>query len=161
MPNRDDFVLGLFVLLVVSSASCGSATEPGPFEPLPITRISQPGFSGLDTSQRLVIRTASGWQEAWSVLWRRVLETPPLPPVDFSREVVIIAAAGTKPTSGHFITIEAATANRVEAILTVKTIAPGNGCVVLQVLTQPVEAVRIPARDRITFEELSETRHCS
>jgi hypothetical protein len=153
-------VVCCLLMLLVAPAACGSSEELGPSEDLVITRISQPGFSGFETPQRLVIRTGPAWQEAWQTLWRRAPEPPQLPAVDFGRDMVILAAAGVKPTTGYFIAIEAATANRREVTVRVRSIAPGANCVNATVLTQPVEVVRIEARERVVFDEVSEVRNC-
>jgi hypothetical protein len=84
---------------------------------------------------------------------------PPLPQVDFSSEMVILAHAGEKPTRGYCIAVEAATGNRRDATVTVVTSGPPPGSL-LPVVTQPFDLVRLPRRDDVTFEEKSETRQC-
>jgi hypothetical protein len=155
----------LAVFLTLTVAACGGSDTVGPPVDLPITRITQPGFSGFDTPQRLVIRTQADWQTAWETLWRPTRPgppptPPPIPSIDFSRDVVIIVAAGAKPTSGYFISVDSVTATRRQATVTVKSYSPGNACQLLEVITQPVEVVAIQARDEIQFRELSEVRHC-
>lgn len=153
-------VVACCLAILLTSARCGSSEDLGPHDDLIITRISQPGFSGFDTPQRLVIRTVSAWRDAWETIWRRVPQAPELPSVDFERDMVIIAAAGTKPTTGYFVAIEAATANRREVTVRVRSISPGANCGNATVLTQPLEAVRIERRDHVSFDEVSEVRNC-
>lgn len=140
--------------------ACDSPSAPETPQPLALTRITQPAFSGFDTPQRLVIRSQPAWEAAWATLWARAGQVPPLPPIDFTRDVVLLAAAGARPTSGYFIAIEAASATGEAATVTVRSYAPGAGCELLQVITTPVDAVSMPRRDRVTFVEESQVRPC-
>lgn len=148
------------VVLLLSLAACDSPSAPETPQPLALTRITQPAFSGFDTPQRLVIRSQPAWEAAWATLWARAGQSPALPPVDFTRDVVLLAAAGARPTSGYFIAIEAASATGDAATVTVRSYAPGAGCEILPVVTTPVDVVSMPRRDRVTFVEESQVRPC-
>ena len=147
------------ILLVLSVAGCDGGNDLEPAEDLPITRITVPGIGGFQTQQRLVIRTQSGWEETWNQLVAGRLLPPARPAVDFAREIVVIAATGLKPSTGYEITIQGATASRDEAVVQVRSTTPGN-CVVATVITSPVDIVRMPARDRVTFDENVEPLTC-
>src|SRR4030095_17180821 len=80
--------------------------------------------------------------------------TPAAPDIDFSREMIIVAAMGPRPTSGYAITIEEAyeRGDRLEVV--VRSISPGS-CGAFQMGTQPVEIVRIAKSERpIVFREI-------
>ena len=148
-------------VVVVLMAGCSSPTEPSePSDPLPVTRITSGSFSKFTTPQRRVIRSQDALLSVWAQVFGGPLALPPpLPAVDFSSEMVILVAAGERPTSGYCITVEAAAgddrAARVSVLLS--TPLPGG---VLTVITQPFEIVRIPRRDEVTFEERQEARAC-
>ncbi len=145
--------------VLVALAACNSPTAPDTPQPLILTGITQPGFSGYDTPRRLVIRTQADWEAAWATIWLRTIYVPALPVVDFTRDVVLIAAAGQKP-SLHFIAIEAAVATRDSATVTVRSYSPMAGCVTTPVITTPADVVTMPRRDRISFVEEAFVRPC-
>ena len=156
MVRRRETCVTLLLLLLLTA--CDSILQPS--DDLPITRLTQTGFGGFDAPQRVVVRSTADWEEVWRALWRRVNEAPPLPSINFSEHMVVVAAAGTKPTSGYSITVESASASRDRATITVRSVSPGNNCAVLQVLTSPIDVVRMPRRDEVTFVEVSEIRSC-
>jgi len=145
--------------VLVALAACDSPSAPDIPQPLVLKGITQPGFSGYDTPQRLVIRTQADWEAAWATIWRLTVYVPALPAVDFARDVVLIAAAGAKPPL-HFIAIEAASATRDSATVTVRSYSPVAGCVTTPVITTPADVVQMPRRDHITFVEEAVVRPC-
>jgi hypothetical protein len=107
---------------------------------------------------RLVIRN----RDEFSDFWKRFLApippgrwVPPLPEVDFSKEMVIVAAMGERPMSGYLVIIDGACEVDGHVEVFVSSI-DGTSCggVQLQVLTAPADAVRIPQSDLpIVFRE--------
>ncbi|MDQ3223958.1 MAG: protease complex subunit PrcB family protein, partial [Gemmatimonadota bacterium] len=81
--------------------------------PLEIQRIGQWTRTGIGEARRLVIKDANSWAQFWSELG--VGERPA---VDFTRDVVVAAAAGQRPTGGHEIAIDRVT--RTDGELTVE-----------------------------------------
>jgi hypothetical protein len=147
-------------LCVFALAACDTPTEPS--ENLPITRISQGTFSRFDTPQRRVVTSQAQLLEVWAAIFGGPLELPPpLPSIDFSQEVVIVAAAGTRSSGGLTIAVESASANAREAVVTVLTTVPGPNCVTLPVVTNPYDVVRLPARSEVDFVERTEVRACT
>lgn len=153
-------------LCVFTLLGCSSATEPSQGQPLPIGRLATSliptAVSSFDQPQRLLIRDAAQWQSAWTEMWRGRNPIPPLPHVDFARDMVLIAAAGTRPTGGYSIHIEAVSEEASTLRVVVRTVAPGPNCIVTLALTQPADVVVAPRRDAAaTFDERAETRSCS
>lgn len=146
------------VLFVLISVACESPTGPG--DPLPVTRILQGAFSSAETSQRLVVRSETELTAAWTTMFRNFSDPPPLPSVDFSREMVIIALAGSKPSGGYCILVQAAAAKTGRAEITVRSIGPNPSSALLPVITNPYDVVRVPRREIVTFTELSEIGNC-
>jgi PrcB C-terminal len=149
-----------FALSLCGVAACDTPTEPS--EDLPITRITQGTFSRFETSQRMVVTSQAQLLQVWAAVFGGPTALPPeLPAVDFSREVVIVAAAGTRSSGDLTITVESANATSEEAVVTVRTLTPGANCVILPVVTNPYDVVRIPARQSITFVERTGVRPCN
>jgi hypothetical protein len=85
---------------------------------------------------------------------------PELPQVDFSREVVVVAALGQRPTGGFNILIESAAATRDGVTVSIRATAPGPGCGVTLALTQPVDIARMPRRGAVQFHERADELAC-
>jgi hypothetical protein len=77
-----------------------------------------------------------------------------MPEVDFSKEMVVIAALGEKPSSGYGIIIDGAC--EVDGHVEVFVTSVDGGCGGLQIaaVTAPADAVRIPQTDLpVVFRE--------
>lgn len=160
--------IGAAPFLVVSAFAC-ARSPVGPTEhpqPLPITRftsdeVSLTYSSGFLVPQQMVVRDAAAWRNAWAAIWQNVSTPPSLPNVDFDREMVVIAALGQRSTGGFSIFIAGATDERGTVRVKTRSVSPGPGCVTTAALTQPVDAARLPRRDRmVTFEDTAETLQC-
>jgi hypothetical protein len=142
-------------LVVLSAVACQSVAATGQpsttLAPLPITRLRpQPvAFetnSGLVDSLRLVVRDTSSWRELWQRINRPFIPQPALPAIDFDRDMVIVAALGTKPSGGYDVIIEGAEEDSAGIEVSVKRSTPGAGCALTAALTQPVDLATVPAR---------------
>ena len=70
------------------------------------TRTSFAPNSAVQDKFRLVVRDRATWLDLWKRIYRvdtRLGEYPKLPEVDFSREMLVVAALGQQPTSGYSI----------------------------------------------------------
>ncbi|HEU4508677.1 MAG TPA: hypothetical protein VFR78_10595 [Pyrinomonadaceae bacterium] len=106
---------------------------------------------------RLVVRDRDTWVQVWSRINRP--PEPPLPEIDFAREMLVVAAMGWRPSSGYRIIIEKAYLHeqypRLEVV--VRSIdnskCPGLGH--FTVITAPIDIVRLPQTDRgVVFREI-------
>lgn len=157
-------------LSLVAIGACRSvfaaAQPPAPREPLPLVRFreSQSAFStysGLIDSLRLVVRDSTAWRLLWQQINRPFFPSPALPPVDFQREMVVVAALGTRPSAGFDVVIEAATEDSAGIEVDVRRTSPSAGCPVAAAITQPVDLAKIPARTRaLHFRERSTLISC-
>jgi hypothetical protein len=148
------------VLLAALTLACSAPTDPtggdAPVSASPlvgavqVTRFnSEPvaftANSGLVESRRLVVRDADAWASTWAAVWRNMTPAPSRPDVDFSREMVIVAALGQRTSGGYDIVVDSATATESELVVHVRATSPGASCFVTGALTQPVDIVRLPA----------------
>src|ERR1041385_2140512 len=95
-----------------------------------VTRFGDPtdGFaqySGIRDSQRVVIRDNAVWRRYWADIHRPFRPSPEPPAVDFSREIVLLAAMGTRPSGGFIIRIDTATVDSTRMVVQVTQIVPG------------------------------------
>jgi hypothetical protein len=158
----------MFGIAVLAGACASSDTvAPGlPGTDVPIVRFRAEPYSfaynsGLDHTARLVIRDEITWQATWNQIWRGNSEVPSVPAVDFSREMVVVAALGTRSSGGYGIMIDNATETPSNALnIVVRSITPGAKCATTAAFTQPVDIARIPLRLSVGFTERSEVSEC-
>jgi hypothetical protein len=147
--------------------ACSNSTSPlrEPGANIPVVRLrSEPYpfafYSGLDKPDRIVIRDPVTWQIVWKKIWRRSSEVPPGPAIDFSSEMIVVAALGARPTGGYGILIDGANEIANGGIsVTIRSFSPLN-CLVTEAFTQPVDIARLPIGGKVEFTERSEVHQC-
>lgn len=142
----------LLLGLLAAASGCrrgGQAAAPEPWTPLPpAVRLFYDNGGGIQDSVRVVIRSA----EEFAALWRQAtsLQTspPPVPEVDFEREMVIVVGAGRMTTEDQI---------QVDSLGLRRTLAPdgrsiqvlsamiriAEGCRRFQIDAYPLEIVRV------------------
>jgi len=103
--------------------------------------------SGVRGSRHLVVREPAAWADLWAEHVAGRVPAPPVPSVDFSREMVVAFFWGEKPTSGYSAEISGLVLNSQALVVRVETASPPPGAIVLQVLTQPFHIARIARSD--------------
>ena len=160
----------LAAAMLVLSAGCANvelSTSPSNGDVLPFVRLraepySYSYYSGFAEPARLVVRDAVQWSAVWARIHAGVTPQPARPEVDFSREMIIVAAMGGRNSGGFGILIEDATAIGSDGVaVTVRSIAPGSRCIVTGALTAPVDVARLPRRNGVVqFTERMQTHDC-
>lgn len=132
-------------------AAYGSGAE------LETRRIGQWTRTGIGESRRLVIRDANAWADLWSELG-----AGDRPAVDFTRNVVVVAAAGQRPTGGYEIAVDGVRQTAGELTIQVVETTPGPNCSTTASSTQPVDVVVVPAVKPTSwsFVDRKEVRGC-
>lgn len=155
------------MLVATPATRCRAPTEPAaPPRPVPLVRFTgAPGpyewYSGIDDSLHLAIRDAGRWRHYWTAIHRRVSPQPPLPRVDFRREVVILAALGRRPSGGYSVRIDSAVESGGVLRVHVARLVPGRGCILSAAVTTPVDVVRLATRaDSVVFVEQRTVDDC-
>jgi hypothetical protein len=129
--------------LALAAASChagtgGPGTEPVTLET--IVQASNPGQGGERRQE--VIRDDAAWRTAWSEI-REGSSLPAEPPaVDFSREMVILAAMATQGCVAR-VTIGSVTPGGGELVIAVTEAPPAPNCVCIT-SERPIHIVRAP-----------------
>jgi hypothetical protein len=108
-----------------------------------------------------VVQDAEHWSTVWDQIWVNYSPVPAMPEIDFSREMLIVAALGTRPTGGYSIFVDSAY-NRTDHLeVVVRTISPGAWCGGTQAFTQPVDIARLPRSSQpVHYRERSEVNQC-
>jgi hypothetical protein len=116
----------------------------------------------MDNTARIVVRDAATWQATWNQIYLRSSPLPPLPPIDFSQEMIVVVALGSHPTGGYGILLDgAAEAPGNGTVVAVSSVSPGARCATTQAFTQPVDIARLPLRSGpVGFIEHTHVTNC-
>jgi hypothetical protein len=119
------------------------------------------GYGGITERRRAVIRTEDEWRAAWALITSHVSPRPPLPAVDFGRDIILLAAMGTRPTGGYAIDIAPVYQQDGELYAVVQETSPGSACPTTQALTHPLRVVLVARTDApVHFVEHTAVRDC-
>ncbi len=150
------------IIVAVSAAACAQSNGPdGISTEVAIERLrSEPyaleTFSGFNKPEQLVIRDVPAWGAVWAKIYDKRSPTPPLPALDFTKYMIVVAALGDRPSTGYDVLV--AGASRTGEIITVRVQRAGACGAVLTVLTQPVDVAIIPRSvGSVEFEETDVT----
>ena len=111
--------------------------------------------------ERLVIRSAADWNSAWDKIVGSVAPKPPIPAIDFTTHMVLLAAMGTRNSGGYTIEVPAVFESQSQLYARVLETSPGGMCGVTGALTAPVAAVIVPAfSGQVRFIEETAVRTC-
>ena len=97
----------------------------------------------------------------WNDLNGHLTTTPALPVIDFSRQTVIAASMGQRPSGGHAIRIEEVFEDDQRVFAVAVETSPGPDCFTTQIITSPVSTVVVDRVGReVEFVEQSQTLEC-
>jgi len=108
---------------------------------VPFETIDQGVHSGIRSGRQLVVRDSAAWAALWAEHIAGRVSAPPLPVIDFAREMVIAFFLGEKPTSGYSAGIAEIVFDDNKLIVRVDVESPPPGTILLQMLTQPFHIV--------------------
>jgi len=158
------------ILTSVTAACAHPEATPSPGPPgelVPIVRLraepySFAFYSGLENPDRIVVRDPALWQAVWAQIYSRQSPVPPVPAIDFSQEMLVVVALGTRSSGGYGILVDGANeAQNAGLVVTVRSISPGRGCGRTGALTQPIDIARVPRRaGDVSFVEHSQVTDC-
>jgi hypothetical protein len=113
--------------------------------------------SGIADERRLDIHSSSAWEAQWARLTTGHGPRRDPPVVDFTREMVLLAAMGTRPTGGYQVIIDRVLETRAGLEVHVRNVSPGRRCGVAAALSQPADVVVAPASSQAVFWVVEET----
>lgn len=150
------------IAVAVSAVACAQPNGPGPVAgELPVERLVFQDLSHFEKAGQHVIRNNIEWTFAWARIKRSHSPLPPLPVIDFSKEQIVVAAPGARPTTGFALVITGASSTGGVTMVNLENRSPGPGCGGLTVQTHPVDVVKMPrTTGPVVFEETAEVRTC-
>ena len=149
----------------VGAAGCQSSSSPDDTDTLvenrPVTPLVHEVYTAFGEPARFVVRDARLWAEVWARTYAGRSEVPRRPTIDFSREMVVVAAQGGQGSSGYDISIERVASRDGTMAVHVLATSPDERCVVLTVGTAPVVMVRVPqSTSQVRFIEHTRITPC-
>ncbi len=126
-------------LLALAVLHC-APTAPQAAEPVPLYHalVSEYGMG-----EETVVRDRAAWDAAWARLQNGMV-APPLPAVDFSASSVVLVAIGQRSSGGHDVRVTGVTRDGADAVVRYAVTEPAPGCMTAQMITSPVDVVRVP-----------------
>jgi hypothetical protein len=151
-----------------ASASPGSGVRAAASRAVPVRRLRPERatfeyYSGIGDSLRTVIGDEQHWREVWARIHRDERPIPPVPAIDWSRELVIVAALGRRSSGGFAIRIDSAYQRADTLEIVVRTEMPGRNCMLTAAFSQPVDLARLPrpaAALPVRFRESTHAEPC-
>ena len=141
-------------------------------KPVPVTQLGpkrsgpRTSFSGSKSEDpfRMVVRDRDAWHDVWKRIYQHTPSNGPYPEppeIDFSREMLIVAALGQRPTSGYEIIIDGAYERDDRLEVVVKSVVNLKCFGVFMVVTSPIDIVRLPKIERpVVFREIEVVPDC-
>lgn len=127
--------------------------------PMPMTRLIHYGSSPFGTDTTVVVRDSASWAALWNRL-HESYEVPPLPTVDFTREMLVGVAMGTRPTTGYDVQLTAAALDRGILRVQAYETEPDRSCIEGDIVGSPFALARVSAvaaTVEITIAEATES----
>ncbi len=129
-----------FPLLAAAAVALGFGFAP---QAVAFKTIERGGQSGIEEPRQVVVRTASEWEQ----LWKAHALDRPLPPIDFTRSMVIGVFLGYRPTGGYAVEITGIERKDSEAVVTYRERKPQKTDIVTQMITMPYHLVSLDKVD--------------
>ncbi len=135
--------------------------------PVTLTRFRAESFayafnSGITAAMTLVVRDPVAWSQLWESIHAFEDSAPPLPEVDFSREMVVAVGLGNRSSGGYDVLLARAVGDESGLRIEVVETRPGQGCATTLAMTQPVDLARTPRREGpVQFITTQRVRACS
>ncbi|HUL75561.1 MAG TPA: protease complex subunit PrcB family protein [Vicinamibacterales bacterium] len=137
------------------------APSSRPLAVTPVTMLNAPDGVFASSTQQ-VIRDQAAWQVLWSRLTANASPAPQPPAVDFTTDMLIVAAMGTKGHGGFKIAVTAATEQAGGVTIEVTETSPGAHCMNAMMITSPVAVAKVPRRDgSVIFTVVRKTVDCN
>ena len=142
MNSVQTLLIGLLGLLLTGCLSPSRAAEG-----LPVRSLARAAFSGIQDPKQEVIKDKAVWEETWARHVSKAKGAPPRPDVDFTKEMVIMAAMGRKNSGGYSIQVTSVKPVGDKLQVNITQIAPPPGAMTIQALTSPIQFVAVPRSD--------------
>jgi hypothetical protein len=141
--SRHSLSLSLFLLALIAT-SCSPGPNPGSqASPIDATEVYKAGQSGFEGVGRELVSDSLRWEAIWEGK-DAPMRGVPLPPIDFTRYSVLVAA-GPPMNVGDSVEIDSV---RIHGDRITARVTHYARCLPVQLITVPVDMVRVPRGPR-------------
>jgi hypothetical protein len=155
-------VIGLGVVACAAGGTTSSGHRSAEARAPSSEELASTQHSGYREKSLAVIRSEREALAAWRLVWNGDPRAPPLPPVDFAREMLVLAALGERGSAGYTVAISDAVADGSVVQIGIVETRPGEGCVTAAVVTSPAALAKFPRLEgRVEFVEFVVTERCA
>ena len=135
----------VLTLTLAAALLQGAPGSPKPSIPMLTTvpamkTIDKGDHSNMDDAKQAAVKTV----EAWKQLWQQHSPDRPLPAVDFTKEMVVGAFMGSRPSAGYTLEIVSAIEASGTLVVRYREASPSRGTMTAQVITSPYHLVAVP-----------------
>jgi hypothetical protein len=128
---------------------------------MPLNTVIESEQSGIQVPQRMVIRDEATWEAVWAQLQGASTSSLPMPQIDFTKNMILVATLGTKPTSGYTVTFGPTYETDTQVTAYVQKTVPGRKCGTAEMVTHPFSVASLPRTDLVVkFVETEEVKDC-
>ena len=156
MPPRRivRFVLPYFVTLFAAALATACATGPVAGTEVGFVTLDRGDHAAIEDAGCLVVRSEDEFARLWHDLHQIRSAEPPLPAVDFSRQLVLAVFQGQRPSGGHAISIDRVVDGGDRLLVVVSESVPAADAMVTMALTSPyhLAAVDLPGDTSVQVE---------
>lgn len=131
-------------LLAAVVAALAAAAGPADASAVPFRAVAS--GDGAARAEKAAVTRVVRSERAWRAAWRDLHgggASPSRPRVDFARHMLVLVAAGRRPTGGHAVRVTSVADRGGRLLVRVSERAPGAGCFAAQVETAPWQVVRV------------------
>lgn len=161
------FAVALLVVACRTTEGPASSFSNDPHAvPIPLIRFRTDSIafelsSGINQARSFVIKDAAAWNDLWQRIYATQTPVPPLPDVDFSTQMVVASALGSKPSGGYNVLLTEAAQDTGGLVIAVRATSPGAHCFVTLAFTQPIDIARLARTGGdVRFEQTQQTMDC-
>ena len=144
----------LFLTFIVILPACAASAASGAMTvtQLKFETIAKNTRSGVREPWQIVIRSPEEWKALWNKHVAPDPNSPPVPAVNFTNNIVAAVFSGEKPTGGYTVEITAAEKSDGALLIYYRETSPRPGGIVTQALTQPFHIVTIAGGNNLQPE---------
>ena len=138
----------MLVLSVGALVGCSTAVSPGtalPFARLRPDPTALEANSGYEQLTTLIVRDRTAWETTWAQIFRNITPVPPLPEVNFSSEMIVGIALGTKANADVVVTGVSKDGDMIIIDATETISRQSSGCAIAPVVSSAVDLARVPS----------------
>jgi hypothetical protein len=140
------------MILLLATLALLQSDPPAKGEPVSFAVIDKGGVSGFQETQERFITAQDEWIQLWARRQANLATKKPHPPIDFDRDVVLVATLGMKNSGGYSIEIARIVKTKDDIQVFVKRTAPPEGAKLAAAQTSPFVLARMKKPDRpVTF----------